>query len=109
MNTRRRKGDNQPQHRSRREECFGSRRGARSGGWQENFREYEKARGEESREQNSEWAPVVPNMEAGGSHLQTTDPRNMVENIAMDDLEEKIGRGSVGLGRERESVRVSFE
>ena len=61
-----------------------------------------EARGEESREQNSEWAPVVPNMEAGGSHLQTTDPRNMVENIAMDDLEEKIGRSSVGLGRERE-------
>ena len=68
-----------------------------------------EARGEESREQKGEWAPVVPNMEAGGSHLQTTDPRNTVENIAMDDLEEKIGRGSVGLGRERESVHVSGE
>ena len=56
-----------------------------------------EARGEESREQDKkgseddddEWAPVVPNMEAGGSHFQTPDPRNTVEKIVMDELEEK--------------------
>ena len=46
-------------------------------GWQDNFLRIREARGEESREQNSEWVPVLPNMEeAGGSHLQTTDRRN---------------------------------
>ena len=65
-----------------------------------------EARGEESREQNSEWAPVVPNMEAGVSHLQTTDPRNMVENIAMEDLEERKQEEAVLVSVERECARV---
>ena len=87
--------------------CFAADEVQEARGWHENFLRIREGRGEESREQNGEWAPVVPNMEAGGSHLQTTDPRNMVENIAMDDLENrKTGRGSVGLGRERESESV---
>ena len=41
---------------------------------------------------------VAPNMEAGSSYLQTTDPRDDVEKIAMDGLEERrTGRGSDGL------------
>ena len=74
---------------ARQKSVFRSRRGARSARLAGEFLRIREARGEESREQNSEWAPVVPNMEAGGSLLQTTDPRYMVENIAMDDLEEK--------------------
>ena len=67
-----------------------------------------EARGEESREPekkgsedgDDEWVPVVPNMEAGGSRLQTTDPKDVVEKIVMDELEErKSGRGSDGLVR----------
>ena len=77
--------------------------------WQEKFLRTREARGEESREQDKkgsegdddEWAPVVPDTEAGGSHLQTTDPKDVVEKIVMDELEEsKTGRGSDGLVRE---------
>ena len=76
-----------------------------------------EARGEESREPekkgsedgDDEWVPVVPFMEAGGSCLQTTDPKDVVEKIVMDELEErKTGRGSDGLVRGG-SVQVSGE
>ena len=41
---------------------------------------------------------MVPNMEARSSYLQTTDPRDVVEKIVMDDFEErKTGRGCDGL------------
>ena len=54
-------------------------------------------RDEESREQvkkgseedDQERVSVVPNMEAGSSYLQTTYPRDVVENIVMDELEER--------------------
>ena len=51
--------------------------------WQDKILRKREARGEESREPekkgsedgDDEWVPVVPNMEAGGSRLQTTDPK----------------------------------
>ena len=43
--------------------------------------------------------PVVPDMEAGGSYLQTTYPRGVVEKFVMD---EKTGRGNDGLVRGEE-------
>ena len=75
---------------------------------QEKFIRARKARGEESREQvkkgsgedDEERVPVVPNMEAGSSDLQTTDPSAEVQKIVVDELEErKPGRGSDGLVR----------
>ena len=50
------------------------------------WKEQEKKRHEED---NDEWGPVVLNMEAGGSYLQTTDPTDEVEKIVMDALEER--------------------
>ena len=64
------------------------------------MREQDKKGGED---EDDEWAPVVPNMEAGGSYLQTTDPRDVVEKVVMDDHEARTtGRGNNGLvlGRE---------
>ena len=56
-----------------------------------------------SEEDDEERVPVVRNMEAGCSYLQTTYPRDVVEKIVIDELEErKIGRGSDGLVRGRE-------
>ena len=67
--------------------------------WQEQFMEKQRrtqeARGDESREQekqgseedDDERVPVVPNMEAGSSYLQTTEPRDEVEKIWMDEIE----------------------
>ena len=85
--------------------------------WQEKILRNREARGEESREPekkgsedgDDEWVPVVPNMEAGGTCLQTTDPKDAVEKIVMDELEErKTGRGSDGLVRGG-SVQMSGE
>ena len=82
--------------------------------WQERFMEKRRraqAREEERKEQekkrceedDDEWVPVVPNMEAGGSYLQTTDPRVQVGKIVMDDFEErKTGRANDGLVRGEE-------
>ena len=51
-------------------------------------------------EDDDEWVPVVLNTEAGGSYLQTTDPRDDVKKIVMDDFEEReTGRGNDGLVR----------
>ena len=61
----------------------------------EELREQEKKKGSE--EDDKEWVPVVPNMEAGNSYLQTTYPSDVVEKIVMDELEERrTGRGSGG-------------
>ena len=71
-----------------------------------------EARGEESREPekkgsedgDDEWVTVVPFMEAGGSRLQTIDPKDVVEKIVVDELEErKTGRPmEKEKGREKE-------
>ena len=82
--------------------------------WQELFMESrsgaQEARVEEWREQEKrsendedEWVPVVPNMESGSSYLRTTYPRDQVEKIVMDGLEERqTGRESDGLVRGEE-------
>ena len=68
---------------------------------EEEWREQEKKR---CGEDDDERVPVVPDMEAGSSYFKTTYPRDEVENIVMDELEErKTGRGSYGLVR---GVRV---
>ena len=54
-----------------------------------------EAQGNRYDEDEDERVPVVPNMEAGSSYLQTTYPRDEVEKIVMDGLEERTtGRGS---------------
>ena len=54
-------------------------------------------------EDEDEPAQVLLDMEAGSSYFQTTDPRDEVEKILMDGLEERrTGRGSDGLVRGRE-------
>ena len=64
---------------------------------EEGSREQETKR---CKEDDDERVPMVPNMEAGSSYLQTTYPRDVVENIVMDELEEiKTGRGNYGLVR----------
>ena len=91
--------------------CFTTQEVQEAREWQEKILRTREARGEELREQDKkggededdEWAPVVPNMEAGGSYLQTTDPRDVVEKVVMDDHEARTtGRGNNGLvlGRE---------
>ena len=85
------------------EEERGGARGARMAG---PIRRKE-ARVDEGREQekrceedDDERVRVVPNMEAGGSYLQTTDPRAEVEQVVMGGLEKrKTGGGSDGLVR----------
>ena len=80
--------------------------------WQERFvekrRRAQKARGEEWRERekrrceedDDERVSVVPNMEAGSSYLQTSDPRAEAEKVVTDGFEERqTGRGSGGLVR----------
>ena len=63
----------------------------------------EENRRKNCEEDNDERVRVVPNMEAGGSYLQTTDPRAEVEKVVMDGLEKrKTGRGNDGLVRGRE-------
>ena len=83
--------------------CFTADEVHKAREWQENFLRTREARErEESEDDDDEWAPVVPNMEAGGSHLQTADPRNMVEKIVMDELEAKQEeKVMVSLVRER--------
>ena len=73
---------------------------------QKKFLRTREARGEEWREQEKRSeedgevrVPVVPDMEAGGSYLQTTYPRGVVEKFVMD---EKTGRGDDGLVRGEE-------
>ena len=76
----------------------------------ERRRSAQKARVDEGREQeksceedDDERVRVVPNMEAGGSYLQTTNLRAEVEKVVMDGLEKsKTGRGNDGLVRGRE-------
>ena len=55
-----------------------------------------EARGEEWREQEKRSeedgevrVPVVPDMEAGGSYLQATYPRGVVEKFVMDEKNRK--------------------
>ena len=51
-------------------------------------------------EDEDERVPVVPEMEAGSSYLQTTYPRDEVEKIVVDGLEERTtGRGSENFRR----------
>ena len=63
--------------------------------------------GEGSEDDDEEWAPVVPDMEAGSPYFQTTDPRDGVEKIVMNGLEErKTGEGvMVSSEGERTSVQ----
>ena len=64
---------------------------------EEEWKEQEKKRYEED---DDEWVPMVPNMVAGGSYLQTTDSRDVVEQIVMDELQERqTARGNDDLIR----------
>ena len=64
---------------------------------EEERKEQEKKMYEEDDEDR---VPVVPNMEAGGSYLRTTYPRDVVVKIVTDELEgRKAGRGTDGLVR----------
>ena len=50
---------------------------------------------------------MVPNMEAGSSYLQTTDPRTEVDNIVMDGLQiRKKQEEEVMVSSEEESIGV---
>ena len=58
--------ESHPQHRSKAREFVSQQRRCKK-------REERQERFIE--EDDDEWVPVVPNMEAGGSYLQTSDPK----------------------------------
>ena len=85
--------ESQLQHRSKL--CFMEERRRAQEAHVEKLREQEKKGYEE---EEDEHVYAVPNMKAGSSYLQTTDPRDEVEKIVMDGLDErKTRRGSAGL------------
>ena len=109
--------ESQPQNRSKARKCVSEKRkrrrkkleNGRRNSWKkegdgqearvEKWREQEK-KGDE--EEEDEQVHVVPSMEAGGSYLQTAYPRDEVEKIVMDGLEERKNRKRKCRSRPRE-------
>ena len=83
--------ESQPQHRNKASKCVPQKRRRRRKK-RENGRIIswkKEAQGNRYDEDEDERVPVVPNMEAGSSYLQTTYPRDEVEKLVMDGLQQE--------------------